>query len=282
MKNVLIGIEWEPQITLLEYPNLPVDFRSGYSESNLIPFIKIVEDKKVTRVLVRESVFRNYSIGQFPHNHFFLSTDQVKHNLELRTYPVSPSNLPEQIDFCNSYLSVFITQLKQYTSKGIGVFFPKADFNVFGGISYLNIQDHYEFLECHTPSKHVSISFQDELNNGSVCCKRLNHIEGLARLLSESKEYNSLNHFRSFIKTRLSTVDYNSRIHITVPYNFTAYKKLIPLAKKLWRSDVSNWLDNYLALAQYIDRWYGNNEPSGPKLISYIKNGEYITTGGLL
>jgi hypothetical protein len=282
MKNALIGIEWEPQVTLLEYPNLPVDFRSGYAEAILIPFIKIITGRKAIQILIREIVFTNYALIKLPKPHFFLSTDNVKHNVEVRTYPVPLSHLQGQISLCNNYLGTFINQLKPYTSKGIGVFLPKASLNDFSGISYMDINDRYQFLDCHTPSKHVSISFTDEMGHGTTCCRRLSDVEGLARLLSTSKEYEELKHFRSFIKVRMSTIDYNSRVHMMVPYNFTDYKKLIPLTRKLWQSDVSTWLSNYIALARFINDWYKNNEPSGPKLIGYIKKGEYINVGGLV
>jgi hypothetical protein len=35
-------------------------------------------------------------------------------------------------------------------------------------------------------------------------------------------------------------------------------------------------------LAHYLDNWYKENEPSGPKLIGCIKNNNYINIGGLM
>lgn len=276
--KVLIGIEWEPQITLLEFPNLPVNFRASLIESN----IGIFDEGKNILVSIKDGLFRNYHTGDFTDNHCFLSTDQVKQNIELRTFPTAFHQLEDQILLCNKYLKHFILKLRQRTNNGIGVFLPKAILAESDGIGFMDDRDVYHFLEYSTPSKHVNISFRGDNKLSMVTNSMLRNLDELPNRLNKSKEYKSIRAFRTFIKTRISTADYGERLHITVPYNFTEYKKLIPFAKKLWNSDEQDWFLNYINLAQFLDNWYKTNEPEGPKLISYIKKDKYVTTGGLI
>lgn len=282
MNNALIGIEWEPQFTLLEYPNRPVDFIPLWSSDHQINSIKISPNGKQISVLIREAVFKGYLFKKYTYEHSYISTDPVKRNLEVRTYPVPVEDLPNQIQKCNRLLHKFILKMKQYTSDGIGVFLPKAILEVSDVISFYDEEDHrYKFVTHHIPSKHVSISFSDAYNYSNKGIK-LDGLNDLSQQLFHLKEYNELNSFRSFIKSRFSTIDYNRRIHITVPYNFTDYQGILPVAKQLWESNKNTWLKNYLAMAKYIDNWAKNNEQKKPLLVGCVKVNKYIKAGGLI
>lgn len=280
MREVLVGIEWEPQFTLLEFPNLPVEFRST-CESPYKPFLKIDKNKKIITVYVSKYLFDKYTSGRWPTEHFFVSTDEVKHNLEVRTYPTSPEKLSEQINFCNDYLGKFMTILGGHTKSGAGVFLPITGLHNEEDIGFMDELDQYRFIRHHTPSKHFSISFNKVSEPPTI----INWSDSLALELSKSKEYASLSNFKSFIMCKPAySVDkaYGLRIHINIPYNFTQYEKLIPLAGKLWTSTNSNWLGSYLSLARYIDDWYKKNKQSEPIFVGYAKKDKYNIVGGLI
>jgi hypothetical protein len=282
MSNELIGIEWEPQFTLLEHPNLPVDFRVTFNQLPPIDYpIRIAATNNKVKVYLKESVFLDYQYGKFPYS-YYIDTDQVKNNLEARTRPVALSDLQTEIQNCNDFLHKFILKLKQHTNNGIGVFLPKAIADESTGIIYLDKDNSYKFLELHTPSKHVSISFKDKIGYNEFWCGGPPGNDKNSAL-SGSKEYDQLKSFTSYIQPKPSDCSDNSnRIHITVPYNFTAYQELIPFTKQLWTSNNNNWLERYIALAQYIDNWAKNNKQEKPLVVGYIKSDRYVKIGGLI
>ncbi len=282
MKKALIGIEWEPQLTLLEYPNLPVDVLSGAVGSILSTYMRITADERRVRLLIRDGCYDKYRVPIYPHYHYSISTDTVKHLLEVRTFPVALDELESQINICNDHLGDLLSRVKQYTPGGIGVFLPKARLGESDGIGFHDEQDVYRLLEYSTPSKHVSISFRSDNFPSQMQCQLLGSTDPLACYLHTSDEYNSYDEFRSLIKLRMSTVDYGHRLHITVPYNFNDYSRLAVYAWKLWQTTNDNWAGPYMKMVKFINSWYKKNEPAGPLLVGYIKNKNYVSVGGLI
>jgi len=101
----LIGIEWEPQLTLLNYPNkaiyihLSENFRTdivNYDEKCVVIFLSLK--------------YSGY-------------TDKVVANIELRTDPVKLENLPIEIHNCQKVMEDIVKDIAKIVGP-VGVFLP--------------------------------------------------------------------------------------------------------------------------------------------------------------
>lgn len=274
LEDALVGIEWEPQLTLLDHPNLIVSivYKSILDYWDYSPYSQVLSVKGYSDILVmrcklhdnpKESVFiaidpeyipSYYGKGKYP----YLTIDGPMSNIEIGTSPVKLDMLNDQIEFCTNYLTHFVEDLALY-SKGAAAFLPVSETKT-GRSS--------------NPNKHVNLSFPNKIG---FIGEFNEYIKGLWKWCYSglsSMGYYQLDSFRTNITTKKSTINKDGmRLHIMVPYNFTDYHTLARHAYKIWtekRED--NLRELLIGLFCYLDHWYLMNEQKDPILICHAKD----------
>lgn len=139
--RALIGIEWEPQLTLLEFPNRTISVIRkqnldmwGYLRTSKIlsavgnPDLLIIYNFQLAGDN-HPSVFISIDDSYTPFYHSwcteprYLGVDDSMNNVEIRTRPVKLELLKDHSDFCTEYLGHFVEDLSLLT-RGVGVFLP--------------------------------------------------------------------------------------------------------------------------------------------------------------
>jgi hypothetical protein len=285
MIDALIGIEWEPQLTLLEFPNQVITvikksnldhwghLKTGVilsvtRDSSLMVYnFQILEDgPSSVFVTIDDSYDPSYYGGcSIPK---YLGVDDSMSNLEIRTRPVKLELLKDHLDFCTEYLGHFVEDLSLLT-KGIGVFLPTA-------IGQALSQTH------SSPNKHVNISFP--INPGYMKYFK-EASNSLWSWFSEQVtiiDYNKLSNFRTHVNGKPSDTQDYCRLHIMVPYNFNDYDGLVEKAYGIWSAESDNLLkDNIMDLAKYLDSWYSMNVQKKPILVCHTTGSKVKTVNSL-
>lgn len=225
----LIGIEWEPQFTLLNYPNHSVYFKnttrrkSSIIVENNAGGIYANETSNLRVVVDLASTFDVWQATRVAANNAdkssaykYTSTDGK--NLELITRPVTPDKLQSEIEKVETKLRVLCEQLVGTTGP-LGVFLPAWDPG-FG-----------------QPSKHINISSKE----GIVLRKGQ-----MKSLSTKIAELNATGFFSS-ICLKSECRKHRQRIHVTVPYNFTDYNRLLKF--------FSNNIAHEAKIITYIYEW---------------------------
>ncbi len=280
LDDALIGIEWEPQLTVIDHPNKPVQIIRKdnldywiYTPANRVmlvrgdPWILVwtchsqYQNSYSVYISVDDSYIPSfYGDSSFPH----MIIDNAVLNMEIRTRPVKLDILNDHIEFCTHYAGHFIEDLSKYAG-GVGMFLPAP-------ILKPNEGGHTQ------PSKHVNISFPTSPgfvssfneHTNSFWKWTFNHLTELG--------YYELGHYRAHINVKKSDVlgtDMPSdlkRLHIMVPYNFDDYSTLIRMAFRIWAEpDEEQCLDYVFAILNYIDSWYSRCPQKDPILICHTK-----------
>lgn len=99
------------------------------------------------------------------------------------------------------------------------------------------------------PSKHVSISLHDLFGS---------------------------NPFSTRITLKASRTGWRKRVHITVPYNFTAYRELIEII-------LENKEEGKAFVAEWLSRWADKNPMEEPLFVGYTQTGDFwVSMEGLI
>lgn len=241
--DVYVGIEWEPQLTFLNYPKLSV-----YVLTTIFKDVKVKLKSNDSYDYVLLSIpyeFLNKRIG----------VDKAVMNVEVRSEPVKLSNLKNEIEKCNIELANFIEKLTFYVGP-VGVFIPSLYHKMrVGELTHVSTNCKMLFL-----TKHVNVSL----------CPNYLHDEPIHLYYNMIWEY-ELCHKN---KNKFHYCEFNfswykhsclksQRAHIRVPYLFNDYEFLV--------SAILN------RESKYIIR-YDNYDP---KLIGYCKKDKYIMINGL-
>lgn len=127
--RTIIGIEWEPQLTFLSYPNMAVYV---FEDDDLSLATVEWEHEKIVRL----------GVPRFPkRSELDMYVDTGVLNLEIYTQPVQLKDLQEEIDRHTKILGEFIEKISYALEERIGVFLPKP-----------------------RPAKHVNLSFHENKN----------------------------------------------------------------------------------------------------------------------
>lgn len=287
LSREIIGVEWEVQLSLPEFPHTTVlvaygDEKHGFDLSKKFQILDYHPGYQNQNGLIKGLawVFCNYlyMMNTFEGS---LIVDIPVNNLEIRSRPTTLDLFANECLKQEMNLASFLRELNLNTSSGIGVLLPKSKY------SYLVTQDSeflnsmYGFLNplsSTRPSKHVNISFSERL--GILGDLDQNELYYSAWV---NKSY-SLNSFKTYILLKTHDVKFRvARLHITVPYNFVDYKDLVVYAKKIWLAN--NFKDlvlAYTALMDYLNDWSEEYVQLEPILVCYIKNSRVVTVSGLV
>ncbi len=211
--DFLIGIEWEPQFTLLRYPNHSVYFKTSLRRrASVIAeyggvgiYAQDDSQKRVTVDLAATyDIWTASKVAEYNARHKspyrYTSTDGK--NFEVITKPVPLDKLGSEIISAEKHLKNFCEKVVDLTGP-LGVFLPMWD-SGFG-----------------QPSKHVNIS-----NEAGLSITR-----GTGKILSKKLSELSSKGFFSNINLKGDCTKHRNRLHVTVPYNFTDYDKLLKLCE---------------------------------------------------
>lgn len=220
IEDIHVGLEWEVQLALLEYPNRIIDVEET---DKIRPSLFEGDEGQIVIEVPKEAFWNIYRrrTGEFVD----LS------NLEYRTRPVPLRYLFEEIERIEEHnLIPLIQYLAENLHVSIGVFLPA---------SYGTADD--------TPGKHVNFSLSDIQSNP----------------------------FRSALHLKGSKV--KRRVHVTVPYNFTAYEELAIVTRKHTKKYPS------FAISTWVNKWATAHPMKKPILVGYTRTGKYWVPGeGLL
>lgn len=121
----LVGIEWEPQLTLLNAPNCPVYVYPDFGATNF----SLLENEGIAYLQVPTKYHHVIDVR----------------NVEFRTPPVSLEELPQTCKEANEYMKGVIKEIARDVGA-VGVFFPQSGIDSPEDSNVL-------------PHKHVNISF---------------------------------------------------------------------------------------------------------------------------
>jgi hypothetical protein len=188
----LIGIEWEPQVSLQNYPNNPVSLVWRNCQA-----IKVLQQKD--HILQKDQVV--LSIPNSLEKAFDIKNMYIDvNNMEIYTDPVDIKHLSAEIAKRDKLLKEFWVLVASHINQMIGVFLPASNKEPF-------------------VTKHVNISYSVK----SEVAKRL--IKGYYA----GRQHNKQRQNPYMPQTLIKYVDdsyHNQRVHITVPYNFQHYEAL--------------------------------------------------------
>ena len=143
--DLLVGIEWEPQLTLEEYPQKKVFvFEPYHLDKTATCGVDDCFGEKVV------SLCPFYGSKKYSR----ISYDMPVHNLEVRTNPVTLRELPDEIAECQKQLAEFVIDLAKDVG-GVGVFLPRSERKKMRDRRYLNISKHLNLsvdIERYTPT----------------------------------------------------------------------------------------------------------------------------------
>jgi hypothetical protein len=262
MAGDLIGIEWEPQFTLLRYPNHSVYFKVTKKRK---PFIHLEYtspeiyklEQTFKRVFVELPLSYNVKLSNFvalknwhiKNPYRYVSIDNI--NFEVITKPVTLDKLPNEMVKADQHLKKFCLKIEKLVGP-LGVFLPTWE------------------LGFSQPSKHVNISSKKEMEFIDIGGKFLRETLKIAH-----------NGFSSTINFKGECRIHQRRLHITVPYNFTDYKGLMELTSlpKISKAD----------LIFYLYEWslkhpmpYMKSTKKRGIFLAFLSGKEYNKVGGLL
>lgn len=214
----LIGLEWEPQLTIPEVGNYPiyVSYTSG----------KTRLEQAINRL------YLNFNTDFFEMDRKrttldILSWKMAYHNIEIKTMPIGLSQLQDEINLSNDLLGQFIEKVSKIIKMKIGVFLP---------VPKVTFQPEY-----FEGNKHVNISFanasQEQMEYFSYTKPNMSaQDKNWIRIKQEFK-------FKNY-NTSITTKDGDKhdyvpiRIHIHTPYQFTDYNGLYENVCKNFNTDV--------------------------------------------
>lgn len=261
-EGILIGIEWEPQFTFLNWPKHSVYIKNTKSRKG-----KVYPEPDQTILVKLEPCYQRVTVEVPPSFHVGRSTNVASNNwdannqyqytsidgtnFEVITKPVKIEKLPSEIMKADKHLKDFCIKLVKLSGP-LGVFLPNWEYG-FG-----------------IPSKHINIS----LDNVTLDMK------SDRRFMKSRIGWNDKG-FVSKLDIKGECRLHQSRIHITVPYNFNDYSGLLDFFKqsRINKSDIMT----------YIYKWSVKHPmpviPGTKKhaiFLGYIKNNEYIKLNGLV
>lgn len=221
--GLLIGIEWEPQFTLLKYPNYMVYFRTtkkrkssvsrnpnNSSSSINLGYMGISNGDGRTKIIY-VNIAPSYDIWNATkvasHNmtksspYRYLSIDNI--NFEVITKPVRIGRLQKEIGKAGKKIEEFCLLIYDLIGDA-GIFLPNWEkgFN--------------------KPSKHINISAP----NPFILIYESD--EKFLKYVRSSKDKG----FGSKVEIKGECYKHSNRVHLTVPYNFTDYEELLGLFNK--------------------------------------------------
>ena len=254
MNNFLIGIEWEPQFTLLDYPNHTVYFKITKRRKS---FIYTQHDTPNTdRVTIEVppsyNTWRstNVSSNNMNKNNRYKYTSIDQTNFEVITKPVPIEKLTSEIIKADKHLKEFCINLSKLSGR-LGVFLPNWQYG--------------------SPSKHINISDKqgiEFITNSDV------------DFYSEVRNLNTKG-FHSKIEMKGECRSHKERVHLTVPYNFTDYNRLLEIFYKdtVNKSDILFYL--YRWSLKYPVPFIKGTRKRGI-FLGFTEKSRYIKVSGLL
>lgn len=218
--HLTVGIEWEPQFTFLNYPNHRVYFKTTKRRKFLVYTQHETSDINRVTLDVPPS-FNTWRSTRVATNNMnknnryrYTSIDQT--NFEVITKPVTVEKLPLEIIKADRYLKEFCLNISKVVGR-IGVFLPNWGYG--------------------TPSKHINIS--DKLPIKFIPDSDVDFYKEVRGLHTKG--------FHSKIEFKGECRNHKERVHLTVPYNFTDYNRLLEF---FYKSDV-----NKSDILFYLYRW---------------------------
>lgn len=259
---MLIGLEWEPQLVIPELGNIPiyVEHTSGVTCVTRA----IAKDKRgiFGCGLSPRNKIEEYGMLQINLRDFDIDTSKLNldvasswidyTNIEIRTSPVNPNDLQDEIKKATKHLGRFIGQLSKQLSMKIGVFLPVSQKEF-----HTNLNVHFN------RSKHVNISFADafvlsEASHYHVCTLR------------NFPNENKFDYYLTDLKTKSGIKQ--TRLHFTAPYSFTKYQEFFDIAHEYVSTDIKK-------VYNFLDKPFN----SKPLLVGYTdKKGHWTNVGGLI
>jgi len=224
----LIGIEWEPQVTLQKYPNYLVNV----VWSN-IPTIKVSRQVDHIYLLIPSSLK-----NMLKEKNMYVDVG----NMEIYTDPVDIKHLNAEIAKRYKLFKEFWVLVASSINQMIGVFLPASNREPF-------------------VTKHISMSYMVK----PEITRRL--IEEYRAGKQRRNPYEPQFDIKGVIDTY-----HNTRIHITVPYNFQHYEALYKSYLKAYHRDLL-WYVFYKGKDIYTDsatRAYVRNEDN--RIQSWLKD----------
>ncbi len=193
----LIGIEWEPQIALKQYPGYIINITPKMASYTSISSIN--EKSKTIELKISHELTK-----MLTNNNMYIDVN----NMEIFTDPVFPINkLNAEIARRYKILSQFWVIIAKELKQIIGIFLPASNKAPF-------------------VTKHVNLSYM--IKDDIIACLIKEHAFG--------KRYNPYSPKITF--KDVSSSYHNTRIHITVPYNFIYYKELYKSYIKAYHRDL--------------------------------------------
>lgn len=337
LDKAVIGIEWEPQFTFLAHPGYQAVFENVITTGGARKFlsVKVVSDKKKRGIMdpeyaqfyssqrlylminnagftkfitkIGKEIFSVINAGEKkPDKKEFLSKLLYSlgldgNNIEVRTMASGLKQLPDSIKIADYFLGLLVKKLNKYLPGGVASFLPKTTcFSIMSRKPSVNPDGSYspqaqaddrttKYINVFIPTKHVNITFKNMLIYG----RHWSH-----------KQQEDLIHFRPKISFKDRVTDHSTRLHITVPYNFTDYSGLVDVGYYLYKKvyEHENTLGRELNLSgsdrwtphdidvtpqcnkivKFLDEWAKQNPMEKPILLKYMKNKKLVTSRGLI
>ncbi len=320
LERVYIGLEWEPQFTLLSHAEHQVFFEYEFTmNGEKEPFV-IVKKSGKKRVPERPLLTGNSKNNDNP-DHVTVAVNDVKFktfmktvakavskqlslstktlpkkffteklmnlvgvdgsNIEFRTIPSSIQQLPNSILISDSLLRLFMEKLVECVPGGIGVFLPKT--NRFDSTAHALNTDG-EVVVAHT-SWEYSPTKHVNLSFPDL---------PIYDRYYTCKFLTTAENFRTKVQFKTRQANKPKRMHITVPYNFTDYEALVRVAYPLYEAvhkcpelppsgnTVMDISEQNTQIAKFLDNWTKNNQMTAPMLLKYVKQTKVVNLKGLL
>lgn len=195
-QSLRVGIEWEPQITLLKYPCKAIYVYSMHFSTSIYATrsyeCRTPGERAGMQLVLDESQLRKITSDR-------VYIDDGVANLEVATKPVEIQDLAEEIEKCAKSLQKVSEYIATVTQSQVGVFLP---------VSTSHLLD-LHVIPLLKPAKHINIDIP---------------LESLHSLPDEE---------RAFFARKAGV--YGRRLHVPVPYNFTEYADLLEEVRKVYR-----------------------------------------------
>jgi hypothetical protein len=232
----LIGIEWEPQLVFPELGEIPIYVQHTSGITNVTKVIAESRRETYGRGLSPGNKIEEYGMLSINLNDFNIDSSKLNldiasswidyTNIEVRTSPVRPNALQDEIEKATKHLGRFIGQLSKQLSMKIGVFLP-----VSRKESNTKLNVHFN------RSKHINISFADAF---VLSAASHSHVCTLRNFPNENK----FDYYLTDLK--IKSGEKQTRLHFTTPYSFTKYQEFFSVAREYVNTDVKkvyNFLD---------------------------------------
>lgn len=287
LKQPLIGVEYEAQFSLPEFPNsiamvsYAVRLRGTGTPMEILDHHPIFSEgrlKGVAWIFCNPSYFDNFVDS-------CLTIDSPVSNAELRTNPTNLSLLANEMEDKYKVLMQFASDISLHTKKGVGVFLPKVAKKDTMSVDDLDFStslslNHLFPMSVSRPTKHVNFSFSKDVIG---ILSELDQNELYFKICTLS-DIHSLSFFRSHILLKCHDMKYSSyRLHITVPYNFSGYSTLMEYARLIWfEADRDYVIKRFSDLMVYLDSWVEHNLQKDPIFLGYAKRGKFTKVHDLI